>query len=186
MHDCSESVLRSSITQRGTASGRHACRCFFVKVPLKDALWRVCISCSIVCQRVVGGHMCAAQVEGRDAGRYIGWRSRLPFYSDQLVRELRDALPPFRAVASPGEIASEAGALMLTHRCSCFSGMAGGPVRLLRHPHAFVGIHAGSNRMPCPLLHPQISPCYGCAASCLMRVTFACVNSSSHRIHMRL
>lgn len=129
--------------------------------------------------------MCAAQVEGRDAGRYIGWRSWLPFCSDQLVRELRDSLPPFRAVASPGEIANEPGALMLTHRCSCFSSMSGGPVRLLRHPHAFVGIHAGSNRMPCLLLRPQISRCYGCcrAASCLMRVTFACIDNSSHCIH---
>ncbi|KAK9815040.1 hypothetical protein WJX73_005776 [Symbiochloris irregularis] len=58
------------------------------------------------------------------------------------VEDVAGAMPERRAAASPGKVVGyEKG--FITHLCSCVAGMSGGPLRLLEHPHAFVGLHLG-------------------------------------------
>lgn len=90
--------------------------------------------------------LCSGEVQPRDTPRYGArwWK----FDKASLARDLREALPPYRAVASPGEILSACDNGLLLHRCSGFRGMCGGPLRLLDRPKALVGIHAGGSGAP--------------------------------------
>ncbi|KAK9804106.1 hypothetical protein WJX73_007948 [Symbiochloris irregularis] len=61
------------------------------------------------------------------------------------VEDVAGAMPERRAAASPGKVVGyEKG--FITHLCSCVAGMSGGPLRLLEHPHAFVGLHLGGEQ----------------------------------------